>query len=580
MIFRIVLALLVFFVALFTYPGALAVSAVARLTPPPSASPATPGSLPWLHVEHPSDGRPYIADDQKRMILLHGAIPAGLIDFWTGSNQSSPDVGPIYPIDSSAYDGGQCPLNESASRYPPMCLDDVTQMARLGFNSLRLPISWSLLEPARGSFSQTYLDRIAQVVDWARAAGMYVIIDMHQNAYSRYIGPGQDVNLAYLSGAPAWATITDGFPSRVLLSQRELNPAVFEAATNFWYDRSGIQDEYIAAIATLARRFKDDSAVAGYSVFNEPWPGWNLPPGFEDLLLFPFYRRVIDAITGVHDGLPCWSNFFMPAPCGYRDLGVHDLHHLIFLDTGLLREVTDFPTHLALPVSSYPNLVLSMHAYTHIYTVDALLKQPADRAGYPWGGYDQSYSLADHEAKAMNAALFVAEFGDSPQWDSLVLANQLQEQERHLTGFAFWTWKENGGGGWGLFNPPATASLSSGCLRAARERLLARPYPRASSDPSLSYRYDPASGGFSLSVHARAGDPPTVVYVPAEVSGDVSSAGSVALNITNGTDGSRIVTASPSGSAFSISVAPGPLSLRGCTSFEPVGGFAPPGHFQ
>src|SRR3981189_2183608 len=101
--------------------------------------------------------------------------------------------------------------------------------------------------------------------------------------------------------------------------------------------------------------------------------GWNLPPGFEDLLLFPFYRRVIDAITGVRDGLPCWTGFFMPSVCGYPDLGVHDLHHLFFLEPGLLREVTDFPTHLGLPVSSYPNLVLSLHAYTHLYTIDPLL---------------------------------------------------------------------------------------------------------------------------------------------------------------------------------------------------------------
>jgi len=115
----------------------------------------------------------------------------------------------------------------------------------------------------------------------------------------------------------------------------------------------GIQDEYIAAIAVLAKRFKDDSGVIGYRPFNEPLPGWNLPPEFEDLLLFPFYRRVIDAITGVEDGLPCWTGFYLPSVCGYRDLGVHDLHHLFFLEAGLLREMTDFPTHLGLPVSSY-----------------------------------------------------------------------------------------------------------------------------------------------------------------------------------------------------------------------------------
>jgi hypothetical protein len=556
--------LVVLVLAVFTYPGAIAVSMVVSLTPAPVVSTSS-GSPAWLHVAHPPGGLPFIADDQGRMVLLHGAIPASLLDF--GSN-AHPDGPPIYPIDAAAYANGQCPANSTLSRYPPLCQADIENMAALGFNSVRLPISWSLLEPERGQFSQSYLDRIAQVVDWARAAGLYVIIDMHQNAYSRYVGTGTDVDLSYNSGAPKWATFTDGFPSRVFETKRELNPAVFEAATNFWYDRAGIQDEYIAAIAAIATRFKDDSTVAGYSVFNEPWPGWNLPPGFDDLLLFPFYRRVIDAITGVRDGLPCWTGFFMPAPCGYPDLGVHDLRHLIFLDTGLMREVTDFPTHLGLPLTSYPNVVLSIHAYTHIYTIDNLLGQTPEKATYPWGGFDQSYSLADREARALNTALFVAEFGDDPSEDSFEVNNQLFEQEKHDVGFAFWTWKENGDKKktWGMFNPPVagSATSSSGCLRAKRESLIARVYPRASADPTPVYRYDPATGSFSLSAIGKAGDPATVVSIPSEVTGSVSTLGAVEASVTTAQDGTRLITASPAGGSFSIEVAAAPLSLSGC----------------
>ena len=325
MIARVIAAVIILLVAATTYPGAVAVSMAVRLTPPPViASPAPPGQLAWLHVEHRQGVAPYISDDQGRLVLLHGAAPASLLEFGkdAGSPPSSP---PLYPIEPSAYDGS-CPETSAAGRYPPLCQSDLIEMAALGFNSLRLPLSWSLLEPSRERFSEVYLARIAQVVDWARALGMYVIIDMHQNAYSPYIPPGSGLNLAYHSGAPAWATLTDGMPSRVLVKdQREANPAVFQAFTNFWYNRNGIQDAYIAALGFLAKRFKDDAAVIGYSIFNEPQPGWNLPPGFEDLLLFPFYRRVIDALTGTHDGLPCPTGIFMPAFCGYADLGIHTL---------------------------------------------------------------------------------------------------------------------------------------------------------------------------------------------------------------------------------------------------------------
>jgi endoglycosylceramidase len=559
---RVVIAIVIVLVAMTTYPGAVAVSIAIRLTPPPAEEPAPSGQLPWLHVEHRQGMTPYIADDRGRLVLLHGAIPASLLEFGK-DDHSPPSSPPVYPLDPAAYEGS-CPSTSDASRYPPLCQTDLTQMAALGFNSLRLPLSWSLLEPGRDRFSELYLARIAQVVDWARALGIYVIIDMHQNAYSPFIPSGDGVNLAYHSGAPAWATLTDGIQSKVYLkNQREANPAVFQAFSNFWYNRNGIQDAYISALGFLAKRFKDNSTVVGYSIFNEPQPGWNLPPGFEDLLLFPFYRRVIDALTGIHDGLPCPTVIYMPAFCGYADLGIHDRRHLFFLEPGLLRQITDFPTHLGMPVSSYRNLVYDIHDYTHVYTIEALLKPDSDprKATYPWGGYEQTYTFGMREAKAMEAALFVSEFGGNPKDDSLLLANELLQEEKYLTGFAFWAWKENSGGKWGVYDP---ADIG-GCLRSARERLLARVYPRASGDPGLRYHYEPDTGGFRLTGNGRAGDPPTVVFIPFQVRGSVAVSGTAEPETTSGVDGSRLVTASPSGGPFSIAVAPSALALSGCS---------------
>ena len=549
MIARVLVAIVIVLVSAITYPGALLVSLATRLTPYSAPGPRPHGDLPWLHVEHPSAGAPYIADDQGRMVLIHAATPASLLEF--GGT-------PTNTIDPSAYAGGQCPQQLPRSTYPPLCEADISAMAQMGFNAIRLPLSWSLLEPERRQFNTTYMDRIAQVVDWARMHEMYVIVDMHQNAYSHFVGAGPEVDLGSDSGAPRWATITDGFPSRVYSKQRELNPAVLEATTNFWYDRNGIQDDYIATVAYLAKRFRDDPVVAGYGVYNEPLLGWTLPPGFEDLLLFPFYRRVIDAITGIHDGAPCWSGFFMPAPCGYRDLGVRDNRHLIFLDTGLLREVTDFPTHLGLPVSSYPNVVLALHAYTHIYTFDAiLLHQKVADATYPWGGYEPSYVSAVREARAMDAALVVTEFSNNPADDGLILSAQLLEQEKYRLGYAFWPWKETGAGGWGVYNP-------AGCLLMSRDRLLARVYPRATSDPNLTFHYDPSDGSFAMHAHGRDGEPSTVVYIPPEVTGEVGFDGGVRGAVSAEPDGSRLVLASPTGGAFIVAVAPAPLQLTGC----------------
>ena len=64
-------------------------------------------------------------------------------------------------------------------------------MRALGFNVVRLVLNWSQLEPTAGTYSATYLNRVAQVVGWARQQGIYVILDMHQDQYSRYIVPAK-----------------------------------------------------------------------------------------------------------------------------------------------------------------------------------------------------------------------------------------------------------------------------------------------------------------------------------------------------------------------------------------------------
>lgn len=90
---RTLATIIVFLVAAFTYPGAVATSMLVALTPAPSgSSPAPSGALPWLHVEHPSGAVPYIADDKGRMVLLHGVTPQGLIDFYSSTDPSRVDL--------------------------------------------------------------------------------------------------------------------------------------------------------------------------------------------------------------------------------------------------------------------------------------------------------------------------------------------------------------------------------------------------------------------------------------------------------------------------------------------------------
>jgi endoglycosylceramidase len=600
------LCLLVVLTAAVTYPGTMLLDFSLRPQPDAAdpASAASP-SLPWLHVDHPAGERPFIADPQGRQILLRGVVTGGLVDYWSGANPSTLAPLPFHPIDPAAYENGRCPPNSVAISEPALCQQDLAQMHALGFDVVRLALSWSLLEPQPGTYDQRYLDRVAQVVAWAKAQGIYVIIDMHENAYSRYVSRpdpvawpgGSPTDLNSLSGAPAWAVLTDGLPSEVYGGQRELNPALNAAFTNFWLNRwvsgpvgnspgRGLQDHYIGAIAALARQFKNDSTVVGYSLFNEPWPGFIVPPLFEDLYLFPFYRRAIDAITGVRDGLPCPASSPAAPVCGYPDLGIHDRSQLFFVEPDHLRSQTDFPTNLPAPVSSYGGLVYSIHTYTHVFTLDALAGQDPTQATYPPGGFDTAYANAEAEAKSLNAALFVSEYGNQPSWDGQILASQVQEQERHQVGSTFWAWKENCSFGtpWGVYagpggsrddqrcaaeQPSPARTLSdaaqNGCLRTDRERLLARVWPRAVGGQLISYAYDSAHGSFHLEAKADAHSPQTLVEITPEVRGSASARGAARIVETEShLDGSRLLHVQPTGGTYQVTVAAAPLKLSGC----------------
>ena len=129
---------------------------------------------------------PFLADDGRRRVQLRGTVSEGLVDFWSGTSEVQSEPPPFFPVDPAAYANG-CPANYLTIRQPPLCKNDLAEMRSLGFNVLRLALSWSSLEPQPGVYSGQYLDRIAQVVGWAREQGIYVILDMHEDAYSRYI---------------------------------------------------------------------------------------------------------------------------------------------------------------------------------------------------------------------------------------------------------------------------------------------------------------------------------------------------------------------------------------------------------
>jgi endoglycosylceramidase len=609
--------------ARFAAPAAASLALAAALTLPPAhAGAATTSSsaavepLSFLHVVTPTSGpdrTPYLADAAGREVLLRGAAAVGMEDV----AYPDADGGPaLFPVSPTAY-AGRCPKASPLIPQPPLCEvqasqsayaqstapgsgDDFAQMRSLGFDVVRLVLDWSQLEPTAGTYSTTYLNRVAQVVSWARQQGIYVILDMHQDQYSRFIVPAQKGTAPSgctpsggSDGAPAWAVQSDGKPGCALFGIDELNPAESASFYNFWHDSTvaapqgqapgpGLQDHYIGALAALARRFENTPTVLGYELMNEPQPGTlGSPPaanGYEASSqdLYPFYTRAIEALTGVRDGrptCPAGDPTSLTNACAYPRLASVSRQQ-IFFEPLAYRNLLDFSLQASVPFSSYPNLVYAPHVYTYAFTVEQeLLGLPATPGGYP-PNFTFGYQTAESEAQAMHAAVFVTEFGDSAGTDPTILSNELAAQDSTQIGGTLWAWKglcrtaascwatrvqyssyqttSNGTPGQG--NPRSTPSPYD-LLIPSRQRLMMRVWPVATAGRLGAYAYDPAGRTFAMVATSTAagqrGDrqTDTVVAIPSTVPGAVHVSGAAVLDaVVTRPDGSRlayVTTTSP-----------------------------------
>jgi len=79
-----------------------------------------------------------------------------------------------------------------------------------GFKSVRIPVSWSQYLDANGKIPDFWMNRVRQVVDYARNAGLYVIINIHwDGGWINPVPAQKDAVNAKLTSL--WTQIANGF---------------------------------------------------------------------------------------------------------------------------------------------------------------------------------------------------------------------------------------------------------------------------------------------------------------------------------------------------------------------------------
>ncbi len=396
-----------------------------------------------------SDGS-HLRDERGRIALLRGinARVEGVFDV--------------------TFADGRIPLED----IPALTADDCRRMRALGLDLLRLPINWSGVEPERDRFDEAYLDRVDAAVQCAADAGLLVIVDLHEDAYSKEIGE---------DGAPLWAIVPP--PEMLLqgplddLGERRTSAQTLRAFDSFFAlgDPHGLQAEFGAMLEHVARRWADDPAVIGFELFNEPVVGFALVDAFN-----------VEAAAAVRRGAPS---------------------KLIFFEPSAIRNFSD-----SVPTAQAPfpieGAVYSPHVYTFVFSAD---RGPLERLQA--SDLEPSIAAARFEGNAWKTPLFIGEFGLGPSDPNadLWMGVQSELHDKYLASNAFWVWKEASQGAWGVYGwdgvtwterPQVVAWISR--IHAARiaGEVVTNQWDRTRRDLRLEVRPGSTDGA------------PHVVYVP------------------------------------------------------------------
>ncbi|GAA2363378.1 cellulase family glycosylhydrolase [Dactylosporangium salmoneum] len=457
------------------------IGASAPSGPPTVGAVEASGGMEYLRVlpARAKDELATIGDVTGRQVILRGVNVNQLIDYYLRD--------PAVPATQPLTDG------------------DFEQMAAMGFNVIRLGLSWSRLEPQRGTFDESYLRQIRAAVAGAKAHGIYTVLDMHEDAWGNAIarpsercGGGTTPTTGW-DGAPAWATITDGTAHCQFLA-RDLAPAVATAFGNFYTDRDGIQSELVRTWAFVAQAFADEPAVAGYDLLNEPGIGAG-PPISSGLLLGRYYDAAITAIRQAE-----------------RAAGGHT--HLVFFEPSVLWSGLGFDVAPAPGFTGDRQLVFAPHPYSESISMDQGL-------GLTIASIERNLATSARAARAYRAALWFGEWGwfGDPGVDDAKVRRFVAAQDRLGAGGAFWVWRQGCGSPETAADATTSGNLVSVDCRtgesapppSAFAQPLSRAFPRA-----LPGRLDSLTSGpdGELRIAATAADDPVNCLVDIWVPGN------------------------------------------------------------
>jgi uncharacterized membrane protein HdeD (DUF308 family) len=491
-------------------------------------------------------------DDQGRHLLFRG------VNF-ASRTKLAPYL-PIAPLEIKNL--SQLNLKEEIKSVEP----ELDRLKDLGFNIVRLLISWKAIEPRPNTNfdellpeGKQYLTFVKEIIDELYARNLYVFLDFHQDiAHERYGG----------DGFPDWALATDiehELPEASNLRDKKwmikyvTNKSVKKTLTSFWRnDLTHIEGEnklehfpvrthLEKTIGQTAKFFrslnngKGHPAILGIEPFNEPNPAGLPKEQFEQEFLVDYYRNVdleirkfdpdvfifmepnvgwtIPSSNG-QDSDKSMLHLLSSGPFSAKDAFNMDLVENVMVkgkvDSKQL--ITFLPKNLSSVSTFARNGVLSVHYYDMMAIASSFMKIPENMYAFK-RQWPLIFAQLANAARERGLIPFLTEFGGSQEAEQVkeYLNLNFEQIEAHLLNSTLWNYDlyhtKEGKDNWNLEN----FSLL-GPNRVPRNLdVVARPYPmRSSAEPVLLF-FDIESKYATIILEGKVVEAPTVIYIPFKI---------------------------------------------------------------
>ncbi|HUI39981.1 MAG TPA: cellulase family glycosylhydrolase [Methanothrix sp.] len=371
----------------------------------------------------------------------------------------------------------------SNAKFPPFIpFEDpkwLDLLAQWGFNMARLTLMWEAIEPRPGQYDRIYLEKIALLVEQASQRGIYILLDMHQDLYSRWVGG---------DGAPDWAFPPDvdphnnsgiqGFEGGMWGMAYSQSDEIKRCFTHFFQSQE-LKEHYKRAWQEVARWVKGNPYVLGYDIMNEPSSGetLNITGEFENGYLKPFYEEVIQAIRKVH-----------PDAVGFVEPNMYDTY---------FSNLTPFSTH---------GLIYAPHLYDAL-SVSFRFNMPLEDMVL-----GELLEKLKEKAEELGLPLFVGEFGDT--WKkpdrNRPVDNAHCVLEEGFTNCAYWDYSVKDVDAWN----EEDFSIIDQNGRPRGLEVNVRPYVRRLSGTPTRQSFSSSDKIYTGEFSGGPSKDPTIIYVP------------------------------------------------------------------